>query len=81
MHRHGGPREEWRDRNQCTPEVGTDGGRLYIYVVCQPSCRANAAIVRYERARIEIAEALAEVQAALVDALTEVGEAWAELDR
>ena len=46
-----------------------DDGRLHIYVVCQPSCRANAAVVRLEAARLEIAAALEEVQAAVVDAL------------
>ena len=35
----------------------------------------------YERARLEIAAALEELQAAVVAALEEVGEAWNELDR
>ena len=80
-----GPRAEWGNRYQASPwnaEDGVeDGGRLYIWAVCQPSCRANAAVTRYEAARIEIAAALEELQRAVCDALQEVGEAWAQLDR
>ena len=62
-------------------EVIDNEGFLYVYFVCQPSCRANAAIVRYERAREEIAESLQELQNAVIDALTEVGQAWHNLDQ
>ena len=80
-----GPRVEWGPHYQISaiPEHVdvSDGGRLYLYCYCRPSCRANAAVTRYERARLEIAAALEELQAAVVAALEEVGEAWNELDR
>ena len=84
-YRTNGPREEWGPHYQLTeipaPVDTSDGGRLYLYCYCRPSCRANAAVTRYERARLEIAAALEELQAAVVAALEEVGEAWNELGR
>ena len=35
-----GPREEWHGRYQVNQEADRDGGVLYLYAVCQPSCRA-----------------------------------------
>ena len=84
-YRTNGPRAEWQGRWQASPldhgDGGVEDGRLYVYAVCQPSCRANAAVTRYEAARLEIASALEELQVAVVDAQQEVGEAWAQLDR
>ena len=79
-YRTAGPREEWQGRYQINQEADQDGGVLYLYAVCQPSCRANAAVARYEAARVEIAASLLELQNAVVEALREVGEAWAQLD-
>ena len=90
-YRSDGPRPEWGahyyrvdPRNLADDEIDapqSGEGFLYVYYVCQPTCRANAAVIRFEAARREIAAALEELQAAVIDALTEVGEAWASLDR
>ena len=86
-----GPRPEWgphyyridqrylADDETDAPQSGE--GFLHAYYICQPTCRANAAVARFEAARREIAAALEELQAVVLDALTEVGEAWASLDR
>ena len=85
-----GPRPEWgphyyridqrylADDETDAPQSGE--GFLYAYYICQPTCRANAAVARFEAARREIAAALEELQAAVLDALSEVGDAWASLD-
>ena len=66
-------------RSPAVPEP-TDNGYLYWFCYCGPTCRANAAIQRFENARLEIAQALLEVQQAVVEALAEVGAAWNALD-
>ena len=89
-YRTSGPRAEWGtfyQVEQSHQEEGQTGGQpaesgyLYVYAVCQPSCRANAAVARYEAARLEIEASLRELQAAVVEALAEVGEAWRSLDQ
>ena len=76
-----GPSSEWGNHFRPSPEVDRDGGRLFWYCACAPSCRANRAIHRYEAARLEIARALEELQAAVLEALAEVADAWAQLDQ
>ena len=87
-YRTNGPRVEWGAHYHRTANAGyllpgseedPDGGHLYLYCVCQPSCRANAAIERYDTARREIAAALEELQQAVIEALVEVSEAWRQL--
>ena len=75
------PRAEWKRRFAEGPRAPGDEAYLYWTAFCAPSCRANAAIRRFEAAKLEIAAALEEVQAAVVDAFAEVGEAWAEMGR
>ena len=84
-YRRDGPRREWGRFYQIVqgpPPEGqpADDGLLYFYCVCQPTCRANAAVARYEAARIDVGVALEQLQAAVIDALAEVGEAWQQLD-
>ena len=82
-YRTNGPREEWGQFYVRSTELPQppDNGFLYWYCFCGPTCRANAAVQRYENARLEIAQALLEVQQAIVEALAEVGAAWNALDQ
>ena len=99
------PRAEWRGRfveEARAPGVEGPVTNLFWLAICAPTCRANAAVRRFEAAKREAVSALEDAnaavrrletakprvvaaleaaQAAMVDAIAELGDAQAEIDR